>query len=141
MNVHTRAPDVAFLLPEGRRISPADFEGQKLALFYRADGDWASFQRDAEEYASLAEAFEHAGSWVLGVIRAKAPQTGAPDSIRMALDPDGSGIDALRRCLGGDLSDDGKAATFLFDRDGTVRDSWASGGHARDALEVARQHP
>jgi peroxiredoxin Q/BCP len=143
MNVHTRVPDVNFRLPGGRRISPADFEGQKLALFYRAEGDSASFRREVRDYAALAAEFEQAGTWVLGVTRENDLENASDtsDTIRTALDPDGSGIDALRRCLGGDLPDAGEAATFLIDRDGTVRGAWASGGHARDALEVARQHP
>lgn len=141
MDVHTRVPDVSFLLPDGHRIALADFEGQKLALFYQADGDRASFRREAKAFAALADEFEHAGAWVLGVIRDRALEPAATETIRTALDPDGSGYDALRRCLGGERSDPGEAATFLFDRDGTVRGAWPSGGHAGDALEVARQHP
>ncbi|MGZ8998213.1 MAG: redoxin domain-containing protein [Allosphingosinicella sp.] len=143
MTVHIQVPDLAFRLPGGREISLSDFEGQKLALFCAPDGDFDSFQREVGEYTALVEEFADSGTWVLGVTRGEVSEMGldASNTVRTAGDPDGSGIDALRSCLGAEGVGTDGGATLVIDRDGTIRAAWPSGGHARDALEAAREHP
>lgn len=143
MTIHACAPDVELSLPGGKSISPAEFRGQKLAIFYSPEADSAS-RREAEEYSSLAEQFEQAGTWVLGVTGGGRLPELADDHhphVRMALDPDGSALAALRLCLEPGHREARRGATFLFARDGTLTHNWSSGGHARDALRAACEHP
>ena len=143
-------PDVALIGMDGAAVSPADFRGQKLVLYFYPKDDTSGCTREAQDFTALAGEFEKAGTWILGVSK-DSPQSHAKFTgkyglqVKLATDPDGSVCEAFgtwvekslygRRYLGIDR------ATFLIDRDGTVARIWRKvkvPGHAEEVLAAAR---
>src|ERR1044071_1408116 len=60
-------PDVTLTGMDGERISPADFRGQKLVLYFYPKDDTSGCTREAQDFTALAGEFEKAGTWILGV--------------------------------------------------------------------------
>jgi thioredoxin-dependent peroxiredoxin len=146
-------PDVALIGMDGKAVSPADFRGQKLVLYFYPKDDTSGCTREARDFTALAGDFEKAGTWILGVSK-DSPQshakfTGKYDlKVKLATDPDGSVCDAFgvwgekslygRKYMGIDR------ATFLIDRDGTLSRIWRRvkvPGHADEVLAAARELP
>jgi peroxiredoxin Q/BCP len=146
-------PDVALESPDGRTISPADFRGNKLVLYFYPKDDTSGCTAEAQAFSALAEEFEKAGTWVLGVSKdaAKSHRKFTEKyglKVPLATDPDGSVCEAFgtwveksmygRKYMGIDR------ATFLVDRDGVVKRIWRKvkvPGHAEDVLAAARELP
>ena len=148
-----RVPDVTLEGAEGKTISPADFKGNKLVLYFYPKDDTSGCNREAQDFSGLAKQFEEAGTWILGVskddARKHAKFTEKYDlKVPLATDVDGSVCEAFgtwveksmygRKYMGIDR------ATFLIDRDGTVSRVWRKvkvPGHAEEVLEAARELP
>lgn len=146
-------PDVKLEGAEGKVISPSDFKGQKLVLYFYPKDDTSGCTREAQDFSALAEQFEEAGTWILGVSKDDAKKhakfTEKYDlKVPLATDTDGSVCEAFgtwgekslygRKYMGIDR------ATFLIDRDGTVSRVWRKvkvPGHAEAVLEAARELP
>ncbi len=148
-----RVPDVALVGMDGEPVSPADFSGQKLVLYFYPKDDTSGCTREAQDFTVLAGEFEKVGTWVLGVSkdspekhRRFADKYGL--KVKLASDPDGSACEAFgtwveksmygRKYMGIDR------ATFLIDRDGVVKRVWRKvkvPGHAEEVLEAARELP
>ncbi len=62
-----RVPDVKLTGMDGAAVSPADFRGQKLVLYFYPKDDTTGCTREAQDFTALADAFEEAGTWILGV--------------------------------------------------------------------------
>ena len=153
LNEGDRVPDVTMEKVDGKAISPADFKGNKLVLYFYPKDDTSGCTREAQDFSALAEQFEEAGTWILGVSRddAKKHQKFIDKydlKVPLATDPDGSVCEAFgtwveksmygRKYMGIDR------ATFLIDRDGTVAKVWRKvkvPGHAEEVLEAARELP
>jgi len=146
-------PDVTLIAMDGAAVSPADFRGQKLVLYFYPKDDTSGCTREAQDFTALAGEFEKAGTWILGVSK-DSPERHARFAtkyglkVKLATDPDGSVCEAFgvwgekslygRKYMGIDR------ATFLIDRDGTVAGVWRTvkvGGHAEDVLAAARALP
>ena len=146
-------PDVSLIGMDGAAVSPADFRGQKLVLYFYPKDDTSGCTREAQDFTALAGAFEKAGTWILGVSK-DGPERHAKFAakyglkVKLATDPDGSVCEAFgtwgqkslygRKYMGIDR------ATFLIDRDGTVSRIWRKvkvPGHAEEVLAAARQLP
>jgi peroxiredoxin Q/BCP len=146
-------PDVALIGMDGKAVSPADFRGQKLVLYFYPKDDTSGCTREARDFTALAGDFEKAGTWILGVSK-DSPQSHAKFAgkydleIKLATDPDGSVCEAFgvwgekslygRKYMGIDR------ATFLIDRDGTLARIWRRvkvPGHADEVLAAARDLP
>ncbi len=145
------APDIRFELLNGRTTGPADFKGQKVVLFFCPDDDVLFGIRRLHDFAALADEFEHAGTWIIGLVKdpTKVPKNfllaprpavplaldaGGEVSRAFGLDPKGDGVGGHHR--------DADRATFLIDRDGTVSRVWrhsSAAGHAREVLEATRR--
>ena len=147
------APDVALVGIEGEPISPTDFRGQKLVLYFYPKDDTSGCTAEAKAFTALAGEFEKTNAWVLGVSKDDAKkhrkfiekyELGVP----LATDPDGSVCEAFgtwveksmygRKYMGIDR------ATFLIDRDGVVKRVWRKvkvPGHAEEVLVAARSLP
>ena len=148
-----RVPDVTLEGAEGRPVSPADFKGNKLVLYFYPKDDTSGCTREAQDFSGLAKEFEEAGTWILGVSKDDAKKhakfTEKYDlKVPLATDADGSVCEAFgtwtqksmygRKYMGIDR------ATFLIDRDGTVARVWRKvkvPGHAEEVLEAARELP
>jgi len=146
-------PDVSLIGMDGAAVSPADFRGQKLVLYFYPKDDTSGCTREAQDFTALAGAFEKAGTWILGVSK-DGPERHAKFAakyglkVKLATDPDGSVCEAFgvwgekslygRKYMGIDR------ATFLIDRDGTIARIWRKvkvPGHAEEVLAAARQLP
>jgi thioredoxin-dependent peroxiredoxin len=146
-------PDVTLVGMDGAAVSPADFRGQKLVLYFYPKDDTSGCTREAQDFTALAAEFERCGTWILGVSK-DSPQSHAKFAgkydlrVKLATDPDGSVCAAFgtwgekslygRKYMGIDR------ATFLIDRDGTVARVWRKvkvPGHAEEVLAAARELP
>jgi peroxiredoxin Q/BCP len=146
-------PDVTLIGMDGKGVSPADFRGQKLVLYFYPKDDTSGCTREAQDFTALAAEFEHCGTWILGVSK-DSPQSHAKFAgkydlrVKLATDPDGGVCEAFgtwgekslygRKYMGIDR------ATFLIDRDGTIARVWRKvkvPGHAEEVLAAARELP
>ena len=148
-----RVPDVKLTDMDGRPMSPADFKGQKLVLYFYPKDDTSGCTREAQDFTALAEEFESAGTWILGVSKDDAKKHAKfiakyDLKVPLATDPDGSVCEAFgtwveksmygRKYMGIDR------ATFLVDRDGVIKRVWRKvkvPGHAEEVLAAARELP
>ena len=146
-------PDVKLEGMEGQPISPTDFRGQKLVLYFYPKDDTSGCTKEAQDFSALAEEFERTGTWVVGVSKDSpekhAKFTGKYDlKVRLLSDSDGSACEAFgtwveksmygRKYMGIDR------ATFLIDRDGVVKRAWRKvkvPGHAQEVLAAAAELP
>ena len=146
-------PDVTLTGMDGAPLSLSAFRGNKLVLYFYPKDDTSGCTREAQDFTALADEFENAGTWILGVSK-DDPRTHAKFTgkyglgVKLASDLDGSVCEAFgtwgekslygRKYMGIDR------ATFLIDRDGTVARVWRKvrvSGHAEDVLAAARELP
>ena len=146
-----QAPDVKLVGLEEEPVSPADFRGQKLVLYFYPKDDTSGCTREAQDFTALAGEFEKAGTWILGVSKDEAAKHRKfidkyELKVPLATDPDGSVCEAFgtwveksmygRKYMGSDR------ATFLIDRDGVVKRVWRKvkvPRHAEEVLAAARE--
>ena len=148
-----RVPDVALEAMDGRRLSPADFRGNKLVLYFYPKDDTSGCTREAQDFSALADEFEKAGTWLLGVSKdpAKSHARFADKyglKVPLASDSDGSACEAfgtwVEKSMYGRKYMGIERATFLIDRDGVVKRVWRKvkvPGHAEEVLAAARKLP
>ena len=153
LNEGDPVPDVTLEGMDGKKISPKDFKGQKLVLYFYPKDDTTGCTREAQDFSALAEQFEEAGTWVLGVSKDDAKKhrksmNKYEPKVPLATDAGGSVCEAFgtwveksmygRKYMGIDR------ATFLIDRDGVVKGIWRKvkvPGHAEEVLAAARELP
>jgi len=148
-----RVPDVKLIGMDGKAVSPADFRGQKLVLYFYPKDDTTGCTREALDFTALASEFEKAGTWVVGVSKddvGKHRKFVDKHDLKVALasDLDGSGCEAFgtwveKRLYGRNYMGI-ERATFLIDRDGRVDRIWRKvkvPGHAEAVLAAARDLP
>ena len=146
-------PNVAIEGMEGKPVHPADFKGQKLVLYFYPKDDTSGCTREAQDFTALADEFEKAGTWILGISKDDAKKhrkfvDNYDLKVPLATDADGSVCEAFgtwveksmygRKYMGIDR------ATFLVDRDGVIKRIWRKvkvPGHAEDVLAAARDLP
>ncbi len=146
-------PDVKLVSMEGKEISPTDFRGQKLVLYFYPKDDTSGCTAEAQGFSELAGEFEKTNAWVLGVSKDDAKKHAKfiekyDLKVALATDADGSFCEAFgtwieksmygRKYMGIDR------ATFLIDRDGLVKRVWRKvkvPGHAQEVLEAAQALP
>jgi peroxiredoxin Q/BCP len=144
-------PDVKLQAMDGSEFSPSDFRGQKLVVYFYPKDDTSGCTAEARDFTALADQFEQAGTWVMGVSRDNAASHRKfvdKHQLRVALasDADGSVCEAFgcwteksmygRKYMGIERS------TFLVDRDGVVKRVWRKvkvPGHAEAVLAAARE--
>jgi thioredoxin-dependent peroxiredoxin len=148
-----RVPDVQLEGMDGEAISPADFRGHKLVLYFYPKDDTSGCTREAKEFSDLAGEYEKADTWILGVSRDPPSRHRKFTEkyglkVRLASDVDGIVCEAFgtwieksmygRKYMGIDR------ATFLIDRDGTIARIWRRvkvPGHAEEVLQATRELP
>ena len=146
-------PDVKLVGAKGEAVSPADFGGQKLVLYFYPKDDTSGCTREAQDFTALAAEFEKCGTWILGVSK-DSPESHARFTgkyaleVKLATDPDGSVCEAfgtwVQKSLYGRKYMGIDRATFLIDRDGTIASIWRKvkvAGHAEAVLAAARELP
>jgi len=148
-----RVPDVKLAGMDGEPVSPADFKGNKLVLYFYPKDDTSGCTREAQDFTALADAFERESTWVLGVSK-DSPASHARFAgkyglrIRLASDTDGSACEAfgtwVEKSMYGRKYMGIERATFLIDRDGTIDRAWRKvkvPGHAEEVLAAAKELP
>src|SRR5688500_5521041 len=148
-----RVPDVELEGMNGEKVSPADFRGNKLVLYFYPKDDTSGCTREAQDFTALADRFEKEGTWILGVSKdSPASHIRFTDkyglTLPLASDSGGTVCEAFgtwveksmhgRKYMGIDR------ATFLVNRDGTVARIWRKvkvPGHAEEVLAAARELP
>ena len=145
-----RVPDVKLHGMDGEEMSPADFRGNKLVLYFYPKDDTSGCTREAQDFTALADEFEKAGTWILGISKdSPASHRKFTDKyalrVRLASDPDGTVCEAfgtwIEKSMYGRKYMGIERATFLVDRDGVVKRVWRKvkvPGHAEEVLEAAR---
>lgn len=146
-------PDVKMEGADGKPVSPADFAAQKLVLYFYPKDDTSGCTAEAQQFTALAEDFQNAGTWVLGVskdsVKSHAKFTDKYGlKIALASDPDGAACEAfgtwVEKSMYGRKYMGIERATFLVDRDGVVKKVWRKvkvPGHAEQVLAAARALP
>jgi thioredoxin-dependent peroxiredoxin len=64
VNENEVVPDVKLEAPDGRTISPADFRGNKLVLYFYPKDDTSGCTAEAQAFSRLADDFEAFGTWI-----------------------------------------------------------------------------
>ena len=141
-------PDVTLIGMDGAKVSPADFRGQKLVLYFYPKDDTSGCTREARDFTALAAEFEKAGTWILGVSK-DSPQshakfTGKYDlKVKLATDPDGGVCEAFgtwgEKSLYGRKYMGIERATFLVDENGKIEQIWHKvkvPGHADEVMKA-----
>ena len=151
LNEGEPVPDVKLEGLDGQQISPTDFRGQKLVVYFYPKDDTTGCTREAQDFSALAERFEEQGTWILGVSkddrRRHRKFIDKYDlKIALASDTDGAACETFetwieksmygRKYMGIDR------ATFLIDRDGLIDRIWRKvkvPGHAEEVLAAAKE--
>jgi peroxiredoxin Q/BCP len=144
-------PDVKMEGPDGKPVSPTDFSGQKLVVYFYPKDDTSGCTKEAQDFSALAEQFTAAGTWVLGVSKDSAAKhrkfTDKYElKVALATDGDGSACEAfgvwVEKSMYGRKYMGIERATFLVDRDGVVKRVWRKvnvPGHAEEVLRAAQE--
>ena len=147
------APDVALTGADGATVKVGDFKGQKLVLYFYPKDDTSGCTREAQDFTALAEEFDKAGTFVVGVSK-DSPKSHAKFTdkydlkVRLLSDEDGAACEAfgtwVEKSMYGRKYMGIERATFLINREGVVERAWRKvkvPGHAEEVLEAARALP
>jgi len=153
LNEGDPVPDVTLEGMDGKTISPKDFAGQKLVIYFYPKDDTSGCTREAQDFSALAAEFEKAGTWIIGISKDDSKRhakfTQKYDlKVPLATDTDGSACEAfgtwVEKSMYGRKHMGIERSTFLIDRDGVVKRIWRKvkvPGHAEEVLEAARELP
>jgi peroxiredoxin Q/BCP len=146
-----RVPDVKLVGMDGDTVSPADFRGNKLVLYFYPKDDTSGCTREGQDFSALADEFEKAGTWILGVSR-DSPNSHVRFAnkyglkVRLASDTEGQVCETfgtwVEKSMYGRKYMGIERATFLIDRDGVVKRVWRKvkvPGHAEEVLRAAQE--
>jgi peroxiredoxin Q/BCP len=146
-----RVPDVKLVGMDGDTVSPADFRGNKLVLYFYPKDDTSGCTREGQDFSALANEFEKAGTWILGVSR-DSPNSHVRFAnkyglkVRLASDTEGQVCETfgtwVEKSMYGRKYMGIERATFLIDRDGVVKRVWRKvkvPGHAEEVLRAAQE--
>jgi peroxiredoxin Q/BCP len=149
--VGDQIPDIAMETPEGGSVSPKDFVGSKLVIFFYPKDDTPGCTTENKDFSALKDEFEAAGTKLLGVSKDPAKKHAkfiakhgltAP----LASDPEESGLSDV---LGvwAEKQTYGKTymgmvrSTYLVDATGKIAQVWDKvkvKGHAEEVLAAAK---
>ena len=144
-------PDIALTTPDGGTVSPKDFLGKKLVLFFYPKDDTPGCTTENKDFSALADRFAQAGVALLGI--SKDPPAKHRKFIDkhaltapLASDAETGGLsDALG--LWAEKSMYGRTymgmvrATLLIDAEGRIARIWPKvkvNGHAEEVLAAAQ---
>jgi peroxiredoxin Q/BCP len=145
LQVGDTAPEIAFSVYDGRRMSLSDFRGQPVVLFFYPADNTVVCTREACSFRDAFRDFRQAGAIVIGVsgdTQSTHTQFAARNQLPYLIVSDEDG--ALRRTFGvhkrfGVLP---SRVTYVIDRDGVVRNVFKSQllakKHVDNALHVVR---
>lgn len=142
-------PAVTVTTADDQPLALGDLTGPLVVYFYPKD-DTSGCTREAQDFTALAGEFEGAGVRVIGISKdSPAKHRKFTEKYALAVelvsDEDGTACEAFgvwgEKKLYGKTYMGIERATFLFDRDGKLAQSWRKvkvPGHAEAVLEAAR---
>ena len=144
-------PDIALTTPDGGTVSPAQFRGRKLVLFFYPKDDTPGCTTENIDFSALAADFAAAGTALLGVSKdpaAKHQRFIAKHALKAPLASDAA-ENGLSDALGiwTEKQNYGRTymgmvrTTLLVGADGRIARVWDKvkvKGHAAEVLEAAR---
>ncbi|MDZ7282643.1 peroxiredoxin [Sphingomonas sanguinis] len=142
-------PAVTVTTANDEKLALGDLTGPLVVYFYPKD-DTSGCTREAQDFTALAADFAGAGVRVIGISKdspAKHRKFTEKHALAVELvsDEDGTACEAFgvwgEKKLYGKTYMGIERATFLFDRDGKLAQSWRKvkvPGHAEAVLEAAR---
>ena len=143
-------PDIALETPDGGQVTPSDFAGRKLVLYFYPKDATPGCTLEAQDFRDRHAAFAKAGVEVVGVSRDSARShdnfclkqqlpfpllSDADESLCNAF-----GVIKDKNMYGRKVRGI-ERSTFLFDERGVLRREWRGvkvKGHADEVLEAAR---
>ena len=144
-------PTIAMELPDGGTVSPADFAGRKLVLFFYPKDDTPGCTTENIDFTALKGEFDAAGVALLGVSKdppAKHAKFAAKHGLAVPLASDAAeaGLsDALgiwtEKSMYGRTYMGMERTTYLVDAAGKIAQVWRKvkvKGHAAEVLDAAR---
>ncbi len=144
-------PDIAMQAPDGGTVSPAQFKGQKLVLFFYPKDDTPGCTSENQDFSALADDFAKAGTALLGVSKdppARHAKFTAKYGLKapLASDPESAGLsDALgfwaEKQMYGKSYMGMVRSTVLVGADGKIAQVWSPvkvKGHAAEVLAAAQ---
>ena len=144
-------PDVKLVGLEGQPVSPADFRGQKLVVYFYPKDDTSGCTREAQDFTALAADYGKAGVKVVGVSRDPMKKHEKfidkySLSVPLISDEDGAISDAfgtwVQKSMYGRKYMGMERSTFLIGADGRVLKEWRKvkvPGHAEEVLKAASE--
>ena len=151
LNEGDPVPDVELVNLEGKTVRTTDFRGQKIVFYFYPKDDTSGCTAEAQAFTALADEFEKAGTWVLGISKDDAKKHAKfiekyDLKVSLATDPDGSVCEAfgtwIEKSMYGRKYMGIERATFLVDRDGRIHRIWRKvkvPGHAEEVLAASRE--
>jgi peroxiredoxin Q/BCP len=144
-------PDIALTAPDGTPVSPSDFTGRKLVLFFYPKDDTPGCTTENKDFSALAAEFNTAGTALLGISK-DPPKKHAKFIAKydltapLASDAEEGGLsDALgfwtEKSMYGRAYMGMVRSTLLIGADGRVAQVWSPvkvKGHAEEVLAAAR---
>ena len=146
-----KLPNLALTSPDGTPVSPADFAGKKLVLFFYPKDDTPGCTTENKDFSALAADFAKAGTALLGISKdppAKHQKFIAKYDLTAPLASDAA-EGGLSDALGfwGEKQNYGRTymgmirSTVLVAADGTIARVWSPvkvKGHAEEVLAAAQ---
>lgn len=149
--VGDKLPDIAMETPDGGHVSPGDFAGRKLVLFFYPKDDTPGCTTEAKDFSALKGEFDKAGVSLLGISKdpPKKHQKFIAKhdlSLDLATDAQEGGLsDALgvwtEKSMYGKTYMGMVRTTYLVGADGRIARVWDKvkvKGHAEEVLAAAR---
>ena len=150
INEGDKAPAISVTATDGSSVDLAS-PGRPLVLYFYPKDDTSGCTREAQDFTTLAKAFERAGVKVIGVSRDPMKShekfIGKYDlAVPLASDGDGRISDAfgtwVQKSMYGRKYMGMERSTFLISADGRVLKAWRKvkvPGHAQEVLDAARE--
>jgi peroxiredoxin Q/BCP len=144
-------PDVRMTGADGEAVSPADFRGRPLVVFFYPKDDTPGCTTENKDFSALAGEFAKAGVALLGVSKdppARHAKFAAKHglTVPLASDAEGEGLAEklgiwVEKALYGRKYMGMERTTYLVDADGKIARVWRKvkvTGHAAEVLEAAK---
>lgn len=146
----TPAPDFTLPSDGGGTVSLQGLKGRNVVIYFYPKADTPGCTKESMDFSRLKPLFEKAKTTVIGVsadpVKAQDKFKAKHDlTIPLASDPDRQMIDRygvwVEKQMYGKKFMGVERATFLVDRDGTIRKIWRNvkvEGHAEEVLTTAK---
>ncbi|MGB7374309.1 peroxiredoxin [Pontixanthobacter sp.] len=144
-------PDIAMETPDGGQVTPSDFAGRKLVLFFYPKDNTPGCTNEAKDFSALKADFESAGTDILGISKCSPKKhlnfIAKHDlTVRLATDGQENGLsDALgiwtEKQMYGKTYMGMVRTTVLVSRNGIIAQVWNKvkvKGHAEEVLAAAQ---